>query len=243
MIQRCFDACGSGSLNLGMQYDHNATEITFTGFQKLKADSTIYIIMEKPVEAMVPLTDDFKFVVQQYCTEEVGSFRAQLVEYRIEDGTTDVMELVHASPRFYCTVAQSLEPQDPPEVTDPTLDLVYAQMHQAYLEMLAHEETASAAAQLAVEKAAAAALSESNAEAWAVGERGGEPVPTTDETYQNNSKYYADLAKQKADDAGFVMFEIDNSTGDVYVEVSDHLNEDLTFAINNETGDLEVIFA
>lgn len=30
------------------------------------------------------------------------------------------------------------------------------------------------------------------AEAWAVGERGGVPVPSTDPTFENNSKYYAE---------------------------------------------------
>ena len=35
---------------------------------------------------------------------------------------------------------------------------------------------------------------EENAEAWAVGERGGLPVPDTDETYHNNAKYYAEQA-------------------------------------------------
>ena len=33
------------------------------------------------------------------------------------------------------------------------------------------------------------ASSESNAEAWAVGERHGVPVGSTDQTYHNNSKY------------------------------------------------------
>lgn len=33
-----------------------------------------------------------------------------------------------------------------------------------------------------------------DAEAWAVGERGGEPVEDGDETYQNNAKYYAEEA-------------------------------------------------
>lgn len=31
-----------------------------------------------------------------------------------------------------------------------------------------------------------------DAEAWAVGERGGVPVPSTDPTFENNSKYYAE---------------------------------------------------
>ena len=38
------------------------------------------------------------------------------------------------------------------------------------------------------------ASSESNAEAWAVGERHGVPVNSMDQTYHNNSKYYAEQA-------------------------------------------------
>ena len=51
----------------------------------------------------------------------------------------------------------------------------------------------------AVASAEDAADSESNAEAWAVGERGGTPVPSTDDTYHNNSKYYAGLAEDAWD--------------------------------------------
>ncbi len=38
------------------------------------------------------------------------------------------------------------------------------------------------------------AASEYNAEAWAVGERGGVPVDENDQTYHNNSKWYAEKA-------------------------------------------------
>lgn len=44
--------------------------------------------------------------------------------------------------------------------------------------------------------------SASDAEAWAVGERGGQAVPQSDETYRNNAKFYAnaaDTAKQSAE--------------------------------------------
>lgn len=37
--------------------------------------------------------------------------------------------------------------------------------------------------------------SEENAEAWAVGQKGGVDVPTTDPTYENNSKYYAEKSE------------------------------------------------
>lgn len=46
----------------------------------------------------------------------------------------------------------------------------------------------------------AAAQSESNAEAWAVGKRGGVDVGNTDATYENNAKYYAQLAGETAVD-------------------------------------------
>ncbi len=47
----------------------------------------------------------------------------------------------------------------------------------------------------------AAMQSEEDAEAWAVGERGGVPVASGDETYENNSKFYAQQADTSADNA------------------------------------------
>ena len=37
-----------------------------------------------------------------------------------------------------------------------------------------------------------------DAEAWAVGQRGGQDVPSSDPTYENNSKYWAEVAQQAA---------------------------------------------
>lgn len=45
------------------------------------------------------------------------------------------------------------------------------------------------------------AASEYNAEAWAVGERGGVPVDENDQTYHNNSKYYAQYMEQTIESA------------------------------------------
>ena len=60
---------------------------------------------------------------------------------------------------------------------------------------LASAESAAEASESATD----AAESESNAEAWAVGKRGGVPVPETDDTYHNNSEYYKDLTESIAD--------------------------------------------
>lgn len=55
------------------------------------------------------------------------------------------------------------------------------------------------AAQDAEQSAQDAADEVENAEAWAVGQRGGVDVPSTDETYHNNSKYYAGQAQGVVD--------------------------------------------
>jgi len=93
----------------------------------------------------------------------------------------------------------------------------------------------------------------SDAEAWAVGERGGMPVPSSDVTYENNSKYYADIADTRADDAEtsrqqaedildeciqvttFVTFSVNFTTGNL--EYTD--NTAYSFSINPTTGNLE----
>ena len=39
------------------------------------------------------------------------------------------------------------------------------------------------------------------AEAWAIGEKDGTPVTSSDPTYQNNSKYYSETSQSRAEDA------------------------------------------
>ena len=57
---------------------------------------------------------------------------------------------------------------------------------------------ASGSAGAAAGSASAAAGSASDAEAWAVGKRNGTDVPSTDDTYENNAKYYAQEAARAA---------------------------------------------
>lgn len=59
------------------------------------------------------------------------------------------------------------------------------------------ETNASTYRTAAGNSATAAATSEGNAEAWAVGQRGGTDVPQTDPTYHNNSKYYAGIVEDR----------------------------------------------
>lgn len=62
-------------------------------------------------------------------------------------------------------------------------------------------EAAAGSATGAAGSAEAAAGSKSDAEAYAVGKRGGEDVETTDPTYHNNAKYYSEQAESSAEAA------------------------------------------
>lgn len=66
-------------------------------------------------------------------------------------------------------------------------------------------ETAQAAAETAQDNAEGFA---EDAEAWATGKRGGVAVPATDETYHNNSEYYAGLAHDAADEAQRIVDDL-----------------------------------
>jgi len=58
-----------------------------------------------------------------------------------------------------------------------------------------------------------------DAEAWAVGERGGQAVPQSDETYHNNAKFYADKADQARQAAEYAEGQTESfaaATYDVY---------------------------
>ena len=53
-------------------------------------------------------------------------------------------------------------------------------------------------------------LHSEDAEAWAVGQRDGVDVEQTDETFNNNAKYYAEMAEQSANESGYISFYIDD---------------------------------
>lgn len=73
-------------------------------------------------------------------------------------------------------------------------------------------DTAAGYAQNASDSADEAADYVDDAEAWARGTRDGVDVPSTDETYENNAKYYAEKASELVDSAGFYKLYGSTST-------------------------------
>lgn len=72
-------------------------------------------------------------------------------------------------------------------------------------------------------------------ESWAVGGTGTRPGEDGD-----NAKHYAEVAQQGAEEAGYAWFDINDETGEMMVTVTDNLAEDVSFAINENIGILEV---
>lgn len=78
------------------------------------------------------------------------------------------------------------------------------------------------------------------AEGWAVGTRDGVPVAPGDEAYQNNAKYYAGIASQGAEGAGYAWFDVTDADGCMWVTITPDLGQDIQFLVNENTGELEV---
>ena len=58
-----------------------------------------------------------------------------------------------------------------------------------------------------------------------------------------DAKYYAGVAEMAASEDGIFICDVNEEDGLLYFTVSDTINESYTFAINDNTGELEVIVA
>lgn len=73
------------------------------------------------------------------------------------------------------------------------------------------------------------------AESWAVGGTG-----TRTNEDQDNSKFWAQVAQQGAEESGYVWLDINEEDGEMYVTITPNLDRDLKLEINETTGELEV---
>jgi hypothetical protein len=116
-----------------------------------------------------------------------------------------------------------------------------------------YKDTAVSKAGEAADSASTATSKALDAEAWAVGQRDGVDVESTDPTYTNNSKYYSQQSSSSASDAeaaasdaadikdqisallGVPTFTVDFSTGELIYTMENAY----TFDVNLTTGNLE----
>lgn len=112
---------------------------------------------------------------------------------------------------------------EPPEHYQSWLE----QLTELGAETQANAQAAAQSASEAAESAAQVAEDSNNAEAWAVGERNGEPVSEDDPTYNNNAKYWAKNARANApvqsvngEDGDVVLTLDDIPNGETYVRAT-----------------------
>lgn len=100
--------------------------------------------------------------------------------------------------------------------------------------------SAESSASSAETSAQNAAQDAEDAEAWAVGQRNGVNVPSTDPAYQNNAKYYKDLA-QAASGGGVLSVngKTPNDSGTVTIvagDINTSSGDSVETALNNKAG-------
>ena len=97
-----------------------------------------------------------------------------------DDGATELVINIPVKPRPYVSNEQPTQVQQ--DLITQTIAALDAGVEAAQAAQAAAEDSAE------------------DAEAWAVGKRGGTDVPSTDPTYENNAKYYAGKAKDIRDE-------------------------------------------
>lgn len=133
-----------------------------------------------------------------------------------------------------CTITIPVDPATARTDTPPDPEEQSA-IDQAIAALNAGVDRAETAADSAEQSAEAADASATLAESWAVGGTGTRTGEDTD-----NARHYAEVARQGAEASGYAWFDIDDQTGLMMVTITDNLAEDVTFAINENTGELEV---
>lgn len=124
-----FDVTKNHILALGRAGEHNARKVTFESFERESADHIVYVMVGAPIERMIPLSTDLSFMVQINITKDKATLPMELLEV---DANGD---LVKKSKMFNGVVETALEPSEEIEVTDPSLDLLYAELYRTYVEI------------------------------------------------------------------------------------------------------------
>lgn len=145
------------------------------------------------------------------------------------DGATEYMVTIPVKRRAQPTDAA------PTPVQQDVITVAIAKLNDAIQRSEAARDAAEDSAEDSASSASEAAEKVTLAESWAVGGTGTRTGEDTD-----NAKYYSEVAQQGAEEAGYAWFDINDETGLMMVTVTDNLAEDVAFAINENTGTLEV---
>lgn len=126
---------------------------------------------------------------------------------------------------------------EPTPAEQQQIDQLVLAMNQAVEDSRISAEESERQAGIAEDKANEAESKATLAESWAVGGTGTRPGEDSD-----NAKHYAELAEQGAEESGYAWFDVHDDDGHMHVYISDNLSEDVSFAIDEFKGHLEVTY-
>lgn len=190
------------------------------------------------VQIDVLIIDDMALIPHEVLVEENIGKLLRIGVYGINGSGTVII------PTIYCVtgkVHRGADPSGDPSV-DPTPTLFEQIMADNALTRevstearddaidakdlaVAAKETAVSASETAVDAKDAALISEQNASESA-----------------SEAEHYADVAQQGAEASGYVYFDINDEDGEMYVTTVGHIGEDVDFEVDENTGELEVIY-
>lgn len=236
---------------IGRRGENLATQICFTvPLDLAEYTYTVYIKRPKELDAY-PCAHVSKqngviiWTVSNVDTEYSGNGEVQI---RFTENDTVVKTMVYP-----IVIGRAIDhnTQPTPEWQDTWLDALTELSEQTHANAEAaaeseanaktSEDNAKASEQAAAESATQAHTSETNAgaseqaahESEVNAKESEESAAESAETAQ----YYAGIS---ADAGGFAFFSVDDATGELIANVTDKLNDDVTFAINKNNGTLEV---
>ena len=166
-------------------------------------------------------------------TAKYGRIKAQLTYYvRTERKKSNIYVL-----RVRESLAENGQAPDPYESWLEVLQELTA-------ETAANAESARQSAASAGQSASDAEQSMQEAQGYAddarISARNAENSAQSAEDSADDAEHYADLAAQHAERAGYVIFDVDDQTGEAIATVTDVVDEAMTFAVDEANGDLEV---
>lgn len=244
---------GSGVLFLGKQGENEATVVRFPIAEKWKelyGDGVFQLLFKRPSEtqAYACVVDvDGEYVDWVITNTEVlivGQGRAELC-YFVNNTLAKSETWITVSVATLADVGET-----PPEPWESWVEEVLqagSDAEQAATDAVQAKTDAESARDDAVLAKNGAVQAKDDAEdfaqeseAWAVGTKDGVPVEPTDEQYENNAKHYAELAEASVAAGQYFGFYIDDN-GELYV-VKTPESDNLNFQIDEDTGELEVVF-
>ena len=129
---------------------------------------------------------------------------------------------------------------DAPEAYETWLEILQSMT----AETAANAESARQSAASAGQSASDAEQSMQEAQGYAnnanASARNAETSATNAEVSALDAEHYAELAAQHAERAGYVIFDVNEQTGEAIATVTDAVDEAMTFAVDEANGDLEV---